>query len=366
MSKLALLQPNADFLCGANIPWKSYGNDFTGRWNIPFDYKFWDDTFQKLSDAKGNVARLWLFGRGETLNWDAGNHPDFFDADLVISNVKSMLNIADKKGIKVIPVFLDFHIADNYDPYDKDCDKRLSIFKDDQRMGNFIQNIVKPIINGVRGDPMANNAVLAWDICNEAEWLSKDVKPEDRRQTVSLDRVQRFVGKVAAAIHQVDSEALVTVGGGTLKYNNHNNSSAGGEFLWSDYKLQKEANWDYQAKIDVVQAHLYEYMIINGSNDADRVQNPLAAGNGADSGFDGKPVILGEVAGNMEVSHKDYTPPVMIARAINKKYCGILFWCMYAEIANAGSKEDRGKWDNFQSHLQVGRWNKIGGYISNM
>eukprot|EP00884_Botryococcus_braunii_P001859 jgi/Botrbrau1/11674/Bobra.0195s0005.1 len=162
-------------LVGANVAWNIYGYDFDDEGR--FDYNFWRyKVFQRLSEAKANTARVWIFGRGEIFSWTDDGKPYLSNKEAIANNVKMMLDAASNFGIKVIPVFIDFEISLKEDKektwgYDL-CQKRLKIFDNDGIMDAFIWNVIVPVVQACAG----HQSLLAWDICNEAEWLCRDTK----------------------------------------------------------------------------------------------------------------------------------------------------------------------------------------------
>eukprot|EP00884_Botryococcus_braunii_P003449 jgi/Botrbrau1/13104/Bobra.0187s0062.1 len=256
-SNLDLLWHGQPFLVGANIPWKNYGTDFQDGvytrdwwWGYRFEMGLVSG-FRKLAKDGTNLVRLWLFGSGEGFQWDNGV-PSL--AHNEIDNIKDMLAGAKNWNMKVIPVLLDFRVGRLGGQY-------MDIITVPEKTTAYINNIVRPLVEACKGD----RTVLAWDIINEPEHLFAESSSGGINTYADRTQVRRFVARCAAAIHDVDPDAVVTVGSVSLLYNyqrRHDDVADEREFLYSDEKLREAAAGDVLVEeglghLDLIQVHFY-------------------------------------------------------------------------------------------------------------
>lgn len=71
----------------------------------------------------------------------------------------------------------------------------------------YIENALVPIVNAFKGHP----GIIAWEVCNEPEGMS-DEFGWPFTYHVPMVTIQRFVNRIAGAIHRIDPAAKVTTG----------------------------------------------------------------------------------------------------------------------------------------------------------
>eukprot|EP00884_Botryococcus_braunii_P017420 jgi/Botrbrau1/4361/Bobra.105_2s0009.1 len=374
MSWIGDLYDGHPFLIGANIPWKSYGYDFADG---VYDDEWWrgqktesdgrPSGFKRLADAGANVARMWVFADAGSLMWDSNGFPYLGRNE--ITNIKAMLDAAGSFNIKVIPSFLDFLIGRTGSP-------RLAIITNWDVMTAYINHVVRPLVMACRGD----RRLLAWEVINEPEQLFP-AENNSFLTSVPMWQVQRFVARVAAAIHNTDPQALVTVGGNNLKYQYTKRADDPydfRQFVYADAELAEAAQGDPLVQygmsfIDIIQVHFY------GEWSNDFCQDPTYEGDpskastswtrsskyntlpvrGDDPGFANKPVLLSEVQPNI-VGEPDHTATAMAERAVKQGYSGMLYWSAFTQYTSADGKGDtKGSWADMMPAIEKVAGSKI-------
>lgn len=296
------------WLNGINLPWIDFGQDFGGGSNsLPEMYK----AFARFQGAGINSVRIWIHcdGRRNPVFDEPGGFvtglPEGF-----IEDFHAMLDAAWLHGIKVMPVLWSFDmVKDRSQEEFATAGVQNKLLLDDDYLESYIENALLPILERCDGHP----ALLAWEICNEPEWMVENLG-------IPLLRVQRFHARIAAAIHEHGSRP-VTTGAASIKWNSDKLQGAVGNW-WSDAALQA-AFPHTGAHLDFYQVHVYGWMLRHGFDPY--LYTP------AELGLD-KPVMIGEAPG-MEMAGEDtqgrpvsYQPLDMLARAREKGYFGHYFW----------------------------------------
>jgi len=285
------------FINGANIPWNAFGNDVGYSYN-----SIWfENMFTESEKAGINCLRLWIHcdGRGTpaftTTGMVSGVGSSFFTA------FDDIFERARKHHIMIMPCLWSFDMTNA---------NRADLIQDTTKTNSYINNVLIPMTK--RYADQCN--LFAWEIINEPEWSMKVNDGAKTTQTVSALEMQRFVGKLTAAIHR-NSSKMVTVGSATLKYN----STASRCFAnyWSDAALKSAAK-DSLAYLDFYQIHYYDWMYPN--YDPFDFLKPFSYWK-----LD-KPVLIGETPGKDDM----YPPNKMLEKALKNKFGGVMFWSIAA------------------------------------
>ena len=188
------------FLCGMNLAWINFARDLTN---------FNEDQFrlamQQISEAGGNSVRWWLHVTGQ--------YSPEFTGDIVTGisstekdNLYSALDIAQEYKIGLVLCLWSFDmmvtsIGEEY------TDRNRLMLENSTYLDAYIDNALVPLVNYVGDHP----AIICWEVFNEPEGMSTTFG-WSHTQHVSMTNIQRFVNRVAGAIHRADPQAKVSNG----------------------------------------------------------------------------------------------------------------------------------------------------------
>ena len=305
------------WLNGINLPWIEFGRDFgSGRNTIPK----MAEAFAKFEAAGVDSVRIWIHcdGRANPLFDEPGGFVTGLPAGF-LDEFEAMLDAARAHGIKVMPALWSFDMVKDR-RLEADCGPfagvQQNLLLKDEYLESYIEKALVPLLKRCDAHP----ALYAWEICNEPEWMVEDLG-------IPKKVVQRFHGRIAAAIHAHGTKP-VTTGSAGIKWNSDVIPLAAGNW-WSDEGLQ--AAWpDTLAYLDFYQVHYYDWMLKEGFD-------PYRY-SPKDLGLD-KPVMIGEAPGK---DGKKYTVNQMLMLAREQGYFGHYFWS-YA--ANDG----HGDWERIKA-----------------
>lgn len=296
------------FMNGINVAWNNWGQDLTN-----YDSTVFGAMFRNIAEAGGNSVRWWMHCDGQsTPSYDAQGKVTGM-SEAAFANLGRMLDLAAARGVLVMPVLWSFDMANR---------NHANLITDTAHTNSYIRTVLDPMVRRYRGHP----GLLAWEICNEPEWMLDD--DGSTTQRVTKLQLQRFHGMLAAAIRRADPGALVTTGSASFKWCSTDPAAKGN--YWSDQALQAAAGGDALARLDFYQVHYYAWMRGNGWTYSPWDKRRAAWG------LD-KPVIIGEVAAKGEAGYLD--PVQMHVRSVDSGYAGIMSW---AYLDNRADKE--GAW----------------------
>lgn len=199
-------------IAGINYPWTV----FQGRPNYGCDFgrNQWDShtgvtahldevraDFDTMSSRGFEVARWFVFtdGRGAvawTSSGELAGLAERFDDDM-----SAALEIAAATGVRLCLVLVDFAWLD-------DLIRRLALIN-----GAFLERVLDPFLDRYGGHP----SIHSLDIINEPDWVTEGLATNPARVAWNIEQLRTFVGAAAERIH-VRSEALVTLGGGQVRF----------------------------------------------------------------------------------------------------------------------------------------------------
>jgi hypothetical protein len=319
------------FLNGVNVPWNAFGTD-AGKhptWGVLYDAKFFDSLFAAVAKAGGNSVRWWV-------HCDGRSSPEFDNQGMVtgldpefIPHFDSILTAAQRHGILVMPCLWSFDMAKDFTasagPY---AGKHIKLITDSAYTQSYIDKVMTPLAQRYANHP----ALVAWEICNEPEWML-DIDGSTLQRATAL-QLQAWTGKLAAAIHRAAPKALVTTGSASLKWN-WNNPTGTERNLWSDSALIAAAG-DPLAKLDFYQVHYYSWM--RGSGWTYSPFDKKASAWNLD-----KPVIIGEFPGISEPGYR--TEAQFYQNAVDSSYAGAMAWS-YSGV------DEFGAWGGIESGVR--------------
>jgi hypothetical protein len=283
------------FMNGINMAWNNFGQDLT-----QYDSAVFGDMFAKVSEAGGNSVRWWVHCNGQA-------NPTFDAQGMVtgmpeqaFANMGRILDQAAAHGVLVMPVLWSFDMANS---------NHAKLVTDTAYTNSYIRTVLDPLVRRYRGHP----GLLAWEICNEPEWMLDD--DGSTTQRVTKLQLQRFHGLLAAAIRRADPGALITTGSASLKWCSTDAAAKG--IYYSDQALRAAAGGDSLARLDFYQVHYYSWM--RGSGWTYSPWDKPRAAWGLD-----KPLIIGEFPAMGEAGYMNAVQ--MHAASVDSGYAGVMSW----------------------------------------
>ena len=193
-----------DFLLGINLPWVHYGCDFganawqpEGGLSQPTRRRRLDEALARIADAGITNLRWFLLcdGRAGIVERDAG---DALSLDgSVLADVDVGLEALGRRGLRVMFVVLDFLWCDR--PRQERgvmLGGRCRHLLDAASRARLIDRVIVPLVSHCA----AHEAVLAWDLMNEPDWLPRWHARLARPGAVSPKAVTRALGDLVAAV----------------------------------------------------------------------------------------------------------------------------------------------------------------------
>lgn len=230
-----MVKGNEIWFNAVNTPWDNW-NDFGGS----FDVAFWDSHFANLKAAGVNATRIWFNCNGMVgvkLN-DDGSFNSVTDKHW--QDVDRLFELAAKHEIYIMATMLSFdHFKDTNDGYQA----WRNMICSSENIDQFVQGYVIPFAK--RYD--ANDYLWSIDLMNEPDWVYEN----DECGKIDWDNLSNYFARASAGIHE-NSDVLVTVGFGIIKYNSDSQQGnmASKEYL---YYLSRNEN----SYIDFNSVHYY-------------------------------------------------------------------------------------------------------------
>ena len=226
------------YMNGVNTPWDKW-NDFGGS----FNESFWREHFAQLHESGINATRIWI-----SCNGDVGL---LIDEDGFVSgatekhwtDLDKLFTLAEENGIYIMATLMSFdHFKNTYNTY-------LSwrnMVQNEAAIESYVENYVIPFCQ--RYDDF--DSLWSIDLCNEPDWVHENAECGK----ISWSNLCTLFAREAAAIHK-NSDVLVTIGFGMIKYNS---DSYEGNFGSDSYLQSCYADTD--AYLDFYSTHYYEWM----------------------------------------------------------------------------------------------------------
>lgn len=312
------------YLHGANYPWmvvegkSNYGLDF--GFNVWGSHRgvsaFRDDVdrdFHAMSRLGFNTVRWFVFtdGRGG-IRYDDRLMP-VAPSEKCLDDLRCAADIAAMHGIRLILVLFDFLLLFDLNPHHRESKARMFLNSDGR--GMLLDNVLRPVITELAHHP----GILAWEVMNEPDWVIKELDPNRKEVSspVPLATFMEFVRSTSDLVH-VQSDALVTVGGGRIKFMH----------VWDGDEYG----------IDFIQVHTYNDFL------QERFDEKLFGRSYTQLGLK-RPLLIGEYATRAGEMH----PGLLEARsaialkeylnfAIENDYAGALYWS-YKDVDKCRSED---------------------------
>ena len=291
---------------GVNTPWQKW-NDFTGN----MDEASWEETFKQLKADHINCTRIWINCNGMSIvqlkttgEFKSVKEGHWTDLDKLFA-------LAEKYDVYVMPTLLSFdHFKDSVSGYDS----WRKMITNKEYTDSFVQNYV------VEFAKRYNNCdrILGVDIMNEPDWVYENKECGK----IGWENLSYFFGECAAAIHE-NSDMLVTVGMGIIKYNSDKYE---GDKI-SDAYL-KELTGNDKAYVDFYSTHYYMWEKQYFGFPFDKSPK--------DFGIDAsKPCLIGET-GNDDEKESGMTNAEKYKSAYDNGWNGVMLWMDYRTDGSSG------------------------------
>lgn len=308
------------WLNGVNSPWDKW-NDFGGG----FNFEFWQDHFQKLHNSGVNAARIWVVCNGDVGmlisadgTFDGATTAHWEDLD-------NLFYLAEQYQIYIMATVQSF---DNFKDSNQNYNAWRALIQDSDKTDRFVDNYIVPFVQRYG----KSDYFWSVDLCNEPDWIVEN------EECGKLDwlYLEQYYAKAAAAIH-ANSDVLVTVGMGMIKYNS--DSQQGNKI--SDSELQSTLSGDKYDKslayVDFYSTHWYTWM--QGMWGYPFGESPT------DFGLDGtKPSVIGECPAVASDSNFDITSAY--EEAYNNGWNGVFAW------KTSGQDDGCGLWLDIQPAIE--------------
>lgn len=302
------------YMNGVNMPWDKW-NDFGGYYNE----KTWSRHFAELRESGINSVRVWISCNGDIgMQIDENGYVTGATARHW-EHLDSLFTVAEENGMYIMATLMSF---DHFKDTNKTYESWRKMVQDEEKIDSYVENYVIPFCE--RYDNF--NSLWSIDLCNEPDWIHENAECGK----LSWDDLGLLFAKEAAAIHE-NSDVLVTIGFGMIKYNSEDYSGNKGsdKFLQSVYDNDK-------AYLDFYSTHYYEWEAPWYGFPFDKTPEEFK--------LDGtKPSVIGEfpaigMVGNVKGSQA-MTGSECYVNIYNNGWDGIMGWTSNG-VDDCGSLED--------------------------
>lgn len=305
---------------GVNAPWDKW-NDFGGG----FNFEFWQDHFQKLHNSGVNAARIWIICNGDV--GMAISADGTFDGATTAhwEDLDNLFYLAEQYQIYIMATVQSF---DNFKDQNQNYQSWRTLIQDSDKTDMFVDNYIVPLVQRYG----KSDYFWSVDLCNEPDWIVEN----EECGKLDWPYLEQYYAKAAAAIH-ANSDVLVTVGLGMIKYNS--DSQQGNKI--SDSELQNVLSGDKYDKslayVDFYSTHWYTWM--QGMWGYPFSESPT------DFGLDGtKPCVIGECPA--VASDSDFDITSAYEDAYNNGWNGVFAW------KTSGQDDGCGLWQDIQHAIE--------------
>ena len=209
-----------DFWIGVNLPWLRYGGDFgANRWQPaggvarPERRAALRDALARLADRGVATVRWFMLTDGRA-GLDQSPSGDVIGLDAhVTRDADAALEELDRAGLKAIFVLFDFHWFRRARVIDGvRTGGRGPLALDPALRPRLIERVVDPLLARYG----AHGSILAWDVVNEPEWVTRGRRLPPRPWDVPPPAMRAFIRSVVDVIHERTTHAA-TVGSASTR-----------------------------------------------------------------------------------------------------------------------------------------------------
>ena len=243
-----------------------------------------------------SLMRFFIFCDGRAVPAFAADGTVMGLDDVFYRDFDVLVQAAERQGVGLVPVLLDF----GWCAYPRTVSGvqlggHADVIRDPIKRQSFFDRALKPLLERYGTHP----AIVAWDVCNEPEWVLDDIPQAFRRdhEVVSAAEMRAFVQGCAQYVHRLAPTQLVTVGSARRMWLP----------LWTGCDL------------DFYQFHWYDHF---------HREEPFPWAPYDELGLD-RPCLIGEVP----TEGTAITPQQFLSAAQAGGYSGLLFWSYAARDA---------------------------------
>jgi len=241
------------FLSGANVAWVRFAADIGPGTT---DLASFEAMFRDVQQNGGNSMRLWLHTSG-------ANTPEWSGDRVIgpgvgaIEDLRAILDLAEQHDVGLMLTLWSFDMV-RASFGSTVVDRSYGILTNQDRRNEYIQNALIPMVEALKD----HKAILAWEIFNEPEGMSREFGWTDiinSSRLVPMSAIQAFVNQTTGAIKRTDPDVLVTNGAWAF-YSNSDifTSNANYKNYYRDDRLIA-AGGDADGVLDFYTVHYYSW-----------------------------------------------------------------------------------------------------------
>ena len=186
-----------------NVAWVNFAADIgPGTTNLTA----FRTMFDSIRVNGGNSMRLWLHTTGASTPEFNSNGFVVGPGNNAIADLRAILDLAWERHVGLVLCLWSFDML-LMSRGSTITDRAMLLLTDTSAITAYTDNALAPMVDAVRGHP----GIIAWEVFNEAEGMSDEFGWGDVYH-VPMATIQRFVNRVAGAIHRSDPAAQVTTG----------------------------------------------------------------------------------------------------------------------------------------------------------
>jgi hypothetical protein len=209
-----------DFWIGVNLPWVHYGGDFgANRWQPsggvaqPGRRAELREALVRLADHGARVVRWFMLADGRAGLEESSSGDLIGLDDCVCRDADAALEELERAGLVAVFVLFDFpwfrrvRIVDGVR-----TGGRTRLATDPALRPRLMERVVDPLLQRYG----RHSSVLAWDVINEPEWVTRGVRLPPRISDVPRGAMRAFIRDIVELIHQRTCHAA-TVGNASTR-----------------------------------------------------------------------------------------------------------------------------------------------------
>ncbi|RPI04396.1 MAG: T9SS C-terminal target domain-containing protein [Ignavibacteriae bacterium] len=196
------------FLSGSNVAWINFGRDIGPDVT---NFAGFQSMFDSLRANHGNAMRFWLHTTGQSSPSFGTDKKVSGPGTDAISDLKTILDLAWERKVGLVLCLWSFDMLRTSNGTTI-TDRSMLMLTDTSALSAYINNALLPMVTALKGHP----GIISWEVFNEAEGMSDDYGWAFTEH-VPMVNIQRFVNRVAGAIHRTDPGAKVTTGAWAFK-----------------------------------------------------------------------------------------------------------------------------------------------------
>jgi hypothetical protein len=211
--------PLTPFLLGANLPWIRYGDFGTNAWHpsgvfADVDRAWLADRLHAARAVGVSAVRWFVFCDGRAgIRFDADGWPLGVD-DGVYGDLETALGLVADADLRLVPVLFDFQwCARRRVVRGVQLGGRSSLLAATDAREALLDRIVSPVLERFGQSPV----ILAWDVFNEPEWVTRGVGTWRPWRTLSRETMRTWLAALVDRVH-AHTHHLATIGSASARW----------------------------------------------------------------------------------------------------------------------------------------------------